>query len=163
MVSIEEKYRIKLGCRVSVQPGITATKVNWSISEISGDDRRRPERGRSVEEFTCSRCRRSFCATVENSTAAKQKRWIYLILGVLLLLTLVVTVPMVIDLGGRPVEEDDPNATDGFGLVLLAAVFGFIAGLTFFRVEWAYTGIKKFRLVRHDGARSVWVKGHRIF
>ncbi|MEU1418336.1 hypothetical protein [Kitasatospora sp. NPDC005751] len=161
--SIEERYSIALGCRVSVEAGFTATRVNWNIGIISGEDRKRPQQGSAVASFTCDRCRRAFCARVESRPTARRKRWIYLVVGAVLLLSLAVVVPMLVQLGGQTVDENDPDATDGFGLLFLWAFLAFVFGLSFFRVGWSYPGINKFRLVGADGRRSVWVKGHRLF
>ncbi|MFI5527815.1 hypothetical protein ACIA8O_04570 [Kitasatospora sp. NPDC051853] len=161
--TVEEQFSIELGCRVNVEAGVGYTRVDWSVAHLSGEDRRRPRQGTSVESFTCPRCRQEFCVTVENSATARRKRVVYQVLGALLLLSLLFTVPMLVQLGGQTVDENDPNATDGIGLLLLSAAVGFVAGLTFFRLGRAHLGITKFRRVGTDGGSSVRVKGHRLF
>lgn len=161
--SIQEKYSITLGCRVSVQPGVTSTRIDWSISTLSGEDPNRPRQGSAVAPFTCPRCRRMFQVTVENSTRARLKRWIYVAVGAVLLLSLLYVVPQIVSLGGRTVDENDPNATDGLGMLLLYAFIAFVAGLTYVRYGWSYVGIKRFRRVAADGSTSVLAKGHRLF
>ncbi|MFB9368041.1 hypothetical protein [Kitasatospora albolonga] len=148
---------------MSVQPGLTATRIDWSIATLTGEDPNRPRQGSAAANFTCPRCRRGFRVTVENSARARTKRWIYVVVGVVLLLSLLYVVPQIISIGGQTVDENDPNATDGLGLLLLYAVFAFIAGLTYARYGWSYVGIKKFRRVAADGKNSVLAKGHRLF
>ncbi|MCG6499772.1 hypothetical protein [Kitasatospora sp. A2-31] len=162
-VAVDEHYALALGCRVSVEPGIGSTRVTWSIQGIGGEDRKRPREGDQVVSFTCGRCRRNFCATVESRSKTRSKRLVYQVVGWLLLLSLLVTVPVVVHLGGQTVDENDPGATDQLGIFLLMAVVGFIAGLTLVLLGRAHAGVRKFRLVRPDGRPTVWVRGHRLF
>ncbi|MFI6846552.1 hypothetical protein OG535_36730 [Kitasatospora sp. NBC_00085] len=160
---MDERYALALGCRVSVEAGLSATRVNWSVGHISGEERTRPEQGAKVVPFTCHRCRRNFCVTVESRAKARSKRLVYQAVGWALLISLLVTVPMVVHLGGQTVDENDPGATGQLGILLLLAAVGFIGGLTFVQVGRAHAGVRKFRLVRASGKRTVWVEGHRLF
>ncbi|MEU6238927.1 hypothetical protein ABZ885_38790, partial [Kitasatospora sp. NPDC047058] len=160
---VSEHYALSLGCRVSVQAGIGTTRVTWSISHLSGDDRTRPPKGDQAVSFTCPRCRRTFGATVESRAKTRAKRLTYQLVGWLLLASLLATVPVVVHLGGQTVDEHDPGGTDQLAAFLLMAVVGFIGGLTFVGVGRAHAGVRKFRRIRTDGKPSVLAKGHRLF
>ncbi|MFJ2821796.1 hypothetical protein ACIO7M_11835 [Streptomyces toxytricini] len=160
-LALDDRYALSVGCRVSVESRAGITTVNWSVARLSSLDMRRPRQGEASVAFSCPRCHRDFTATVESAAKARRKRMVYLVIGSVLLLSLLVTLPMAFHLGGQVREEDDPSMNPMAVLVPLVAV-GFIAGLTFFRFGRRYEGIRKYRLVRPDGKRTILVQGHRF-
>ncbi len=156
-----DRYELSVGCRVSVESQGSLTTVKWSVARLSSPDMRRPREGEEPVAFSCPRCRKDFTATVECAAKARRKRMAYLVVGSVLLLSLLVTLPMAFHLGGQVREEDDPSMNPMAVLVPLVAV-GFVAGLTLFRFGRRYAGIRKYRLVRPDGKRTILVQGHRF-
>ncbi|MFI8520016.1 hypothetical protein ACIGEZ_19600 [Streptomyces sp. NPDC085481] len=147
---------------MSVTGGLGGTTVKWSVAALSAPEMRRPERGDEVVTFACPRCAKLFSVRVESEAKARLKHRIYLVLGWALLLSLLVTVPMLFHLGGQTREESD-QSTNPVGILFALSAVGFVAGLTFRSVGARYEGVKKFRLVRQDGTRTAWVQGHRMF
>lgn len=147
---------------MSVESGLSSTTVKWSVAALSTPEMLRPERGDEDVTFACPRCTKLFSVRVESEAKARAKRRIYLVLGWALLLSLLVTVPMLFHLGGQTREESD-QSTNPVGILFALVSVGFVAGLTFRALGARYEGIKKFRLVRQDGTRTAWVQGHRMF
>ncbi|WKD36968.1 hypothetical protein [Streptomyces xanthophaeus] len=102
-------------------------------------------------------------AAVESRGKARTKYEVYRWLGWLLLLSLLVTVPLLIHYGGQTYEEGDTEGVNMVGRLFLAVAVGVILGPAFLMTAGHYTGVKKLRFVRDDGSRTVWVRGHRLF
>ncbi|GAA3049072.1 hypothetical protein [Kitasatospora sp. NPDC006786] len=162
-IPISDRYVVSLGCRVSVEHGASVTKVNWSIAHLPEGGSPRPTGGDREIGVICPRCRRSFSVRVETATRARVKRRIHRALGWLLVLSLLVTVPLLIQLGGRTVEEGDDQAVDNFGMLFALAAAGVIVGPSLLFSASVHDGIKKLRLIRANGRKTMWVQGHRLF
>ncbi|MFC5662604.1 hypothetical protein ACFP3U_06355 [Kitasatospora misakiensis] len=162
-LTLDERYEATIGCRVSVQANLGSTTVRWSIGSGIPGGPLRPRAGDEAVPFTCHRCRRTMSITVESLAKARLKKRVYTAVGWLLLLSLLVTVPMLVHLGGQTVDENDDSATSVIGVLLLLAAVGFVLGFTFAAVGRKYQGVKKLRYVRPDGRGTVWVQGHRLF
>ncbi|MEV7773736.1 hypothetical protein [Kitasatospora sp. NPDC086791] len=160
---ITDRYIVGLGCRVSVERRPGMMKVNWSIAHLPDGGSPRPTRGSEQVGITCPRCRRSFSVRVETAARARAKRQVQRVLGWLLVLSLLATVPMLIHLGGQTVEEGDDQAVDTFGLLLGLAALGVIVGPSLLFSAGIHNGVNKLRLVRRGGSRTMWVQGHRLF
>ncbi|MFF4173726.1 hypothetical protein [Streptomyces sp. NPDC001744] len=157
----DHRYALTVGCRVGVESSAGVTTVTWSVATLSSPEMRRPPEKEAQVAFECPRCGKPFVATVESVAKARRKRLVYLTIGLLLLLSLLVTLPMAFHVGGQVREENDPSMNPLAVLVPLVAV-GFVAGLTFFRVGRRYEGVKKYRLVLPNGKRTALVQGHRF-
>lgn len=162
-LSLQERYVATIGCRVSIQANLASTTVRWSLGSGAPGGPSRPKEGDEVMPFTCHRCRRTMSVTVESLAKARLKKRVCIVVGWLLLLSLLVTVPMLVHLGGQTVDENDDSATDIVGLLFLLSALGFILGFTFAALGHKYQGVKKLRYIRPDGRGTVWVKGHRLF
>ncbi|MFD6179702.1 hypothetical protein [Streptomyces goshikiensis] len=68
---------------------------------------------------------------------------------------------MLIHLGGQTVEEGDDAAVRVVGWLVLAVAV--IVAPGFFVAAGNYSGVKKLRLVRPGGGRTMRVQGHRLF
>ncbi|WP_189743365.1 hypothetical protein [Streptomyces nojiriensis] len=137
--------------------------VKWSVAHMSVNGGRRPSKGDETVDFICPRCRRTMSAVVESRAKARAKYEVYRWLGWLLLLSLLVTFPLLIHYGGQTVEEGDTAAVNTVGELVLAVAVGIILGPAFLMTAGQYSGVKKLRFVRPDGGRTVWVRGHRLF
>ncbi len=162
-LSLDESFVAVVGCRVSVEHNVGSTTVRWSIGSGAPGGPVRPKAGDEVVPFTCHRCRRTMSVTVESLAKARLKKWIYTGVGWLLLLSLLVTVPMLVHLGGQTHEEGDDSGANLVGLLFVWSFVGFVLGLTFAMFGRGYQGVKKLRHIRSDGRRTVWVQGHRLF
>ncbi|MER5727319.1 hypothetical protein ABT084_02985 [Streptomyces sp. NPDC002138] len=160
---LNEEYTLSMGCRVSVTSGLGGTTVKWSVSRMSAGEGRRPRKGDETVGFTCPRCHKPLSVTVESLAKARAKYEIYRVLGWLLLLSLLVTVPMLVHLGGQTVEEGDTEPVNVIGRLVAACAVAIIIGPAFLTTAGNYSGVKKLRLVRDGGGRTVWVQGHRLF
>ncbi|MFD8753828.1 hypothetical protein ACFV0O_23045 [Kitasatospora sp. NPDC059577] len=160
---ITDRYVVGLGCRVSVEHKTGMTKVNWSISHLPEGGSPRPTGGSREIGVICPRCRRSFSVRVESAARARAKRQVQRVLGWLLLLSLLATVPMLIHLGGQTVEEGDDQAVGNIGMLLGLAALGVIVGPSLVLSAGMHDGVNKLRLIRNTGRKTVWVQGHRLF
>ncbi|MGW0895601.1 hypothetical protein ACWD0G_01180 [Streptomyces goshikiensis] len=70
---------------------------------------------------------------------------------------------MLIHLGGQTVEEGDGAAVCVVGWLVLAVAVAVIVAAGFFVAAGNYSGVKKLRLVRPGGGRTMRVQGHRLF
>ncbi|MFF7988927.1 hypothetical protein ACFZDG_03915 [Kitasatospora xanthocidica] len=84
-------------------------------------------------------------------------------LGWLLVLSLLATVPVLIHLGGQTVEEGDDHSTNVFGLLFALAAVGVVLGPSLLATAGVHNGVRKLRLLRDDGSKTVWVRGRRLF
>ncbi|GAA3077976.1 hypothetical protein GCM10020254_22660 [Streptomyces goshikiensis] len=82
-----------------------STTVKWQVSRMAAGGGRRPRKGDETVDFTCPRCRKTLSVAVESLAKAGIKYVIYRALAWLLALSLLVTLPMLIHLGGQTVEE----------------------------------------------------------
>ncbi|MBD0669784.1 hypothetical protein [Streptomyces sp. CBMA156] len=162
-IPITDRYVISLGCRVSVEHGPSVTKVNWSVTHLPEGGSPRPARGDREIGVICPRCRRSFSVRVETLTKARIKQRVQRALGWLLVLSLLATIPLLIQLGGRTVEEGDDQAVDNIGTLFLLAAAGVIVGPSLLFSASMHDGVGKLRLIRADGRKTMWVRGHRLF
>ncbi|MFE7589673.1 hypothetical protein ACFU6K_09740 [Kitasatospora sp. NPDC057512] len=162
-VPITDRYVVGLGCRVSVQQGLTSTKVSWSVAHLPEGGSPRPTGGNEEIGVICPRCRRSFSVRVETATRARVKRLVHRTVGWLLVLSLLALVPMLVQLGGRTVEEGDDQAVDNIGLLFTLAAAGVVVGPSLLLSAGIHDGIGKLRLIRADGRKTMWVRGHRLF
>jgi hypothetical protein len=139
------------------------TTVKWSMAYLPPGGAPRPTGKDRTVGITCPRCARTFTVRVESAAKARRKQLVYRVVGWLLLLSLLVTVPTLFHLGGQTAEEGDTSASNTvgfyFGLVALAVV----AGPSFLSAAGRHNGVKKFRLLKEDGTRTAWVQGHRLF
>ncbi|MFD5106383.1 hypothetical protein [Streptomyces cinereoruber] len=158
---LDHRYTLTVGCRVGVESRAGTTTVHWSVATLSSPEMCRPPEKEAPVAFECPRCGKPFVALVESAAKARRKRLVYLTVGLLLLLSLLVTLPMAFHLGGRIREENDPSMNPMVVLVPLVAV-AFVAGPAFFRTGRRYEGVKKHRLVLPDGKRTRLVQGHRF-
>ncbi|MEU1284027.1 hypothetical protein [Kitasatospora sp. NPDC005856] len=160
---ISDRYVVSLGCRVSVEHGATVTKVDWSITHLPEGGSPRPTGGDREIGVICPRCGRSFAVRVETATKARVKRQVQRALGWLLVLSLLATIPLLIQLGGQTVEEGDEQAVDNIGLLVGLAAAGAIVGPSLLFSAGVHDGVKKLRLIGADGRKTMWVQGHRLF
>ncbi|SOB79148.1 hypothetical protein [Streptomyces sp. 1331.2] len=161
---IDDRYVVSLGCRVSIEHGPTGTKVEWSVAHLPKGGSPRPATGDREVGIICPRCRRAFSVRVETATKARVKQRVQRVLGWLLLLSLLVTVPLLIQQGGQTVEEGhDQAAVADIGLLLTLAAVGAIVGPSLLATAGLHHGVKKLRYLGDDGRKSVWVQGHRLF
>lgn len=158
---LDHRYALTVGCRVSVERSAGLTMVNWNAATLASPEMRRPPEKDTSVAFECPRCGKPFVATVESESKARRKRGAYLTIGLLLLLSLLVTLPMAFHIGGQVREENDPSTNPMVVLVPLVAV-GVIAGPTFFMAGRRYAGVKKYRLVLPNGKLTALVQGHRF-
>ncbi|MFE5730698.1 hypothetical protein ACFQ7A_07280 [Streptomyces sp. NPDC056528] len=158
---LDHRYVLTVKCRVGVENTVGATTVTWSVARLSSPEMRRPPEKEAQVAFECPRCGKSFVATVESVARARRKQRVYLAIGLLLLLSLLVTLPMAFFLGGQVREEDDPSMNPLAVLVPLVAL-GLVTGLPFFMAGRHYEGVKKHRLVLPNGKRTMLVQGHRF-
>ncbi|MET9888491.1 hypothetical protein ABZZ20_36340 [Streptomyces sp. NPDC006430] len=158
---IGERFVVGLGCRVSIK-GVAVTTVKWSISHLPTGGANRPTSREQSVGITCPRCSRKFSVQVESVAKARRKQLINRAVGWLLLLSLLVTVPMLFHLGGQTVEEGDTQSSDLVGILFGLVALAVIAGPSFL-VAANHNGVKKLRLVRNDGTRTALVQGHRLF
>ncbi|MGW7434287.1 hypothetical protein ACWGIN_32745 [Streptomyces sp. NPDC054861] len=161
-MALNEHYALGIGCRMSVDGGLGGAMVKWSVASLSAPELRRPGSGETDVAFSCPRCSKPFTVKVESEGKARVKRRIYLVLGWTLLLSLLVTLPLLFHFGGQTREESD-TSTNPVGVLFALSAVGFVAGLTFRSLGARYEGVKKFRLVRPDGTKTAWVQGHRMF
>ncbi|MFD3551771.1 hypothetical protein ACFWWA_06690 [Streptomyces goshikiensis] len=160
---LREDFTLSIGCRVSVTAGVGSTTVKWHVAHMTAGDGRRPRQGDETVDFTCPRCRKTLSVAVESLAKARIKYEIYRALAWLLALSLLVTVPVLIHLGGQTVEEGDDEVVRVGGFLILAVAVAVIVAPGFFVAAGNYSGVKKLRLVRPGGGRTVWVQGHRLF
>ncbi|MET8542314.1 hypothetical protein ABZW03_16890 [Kitasatospora sp. NPDC004799] len=160
---ITDRYLVGLGCRVSVEAGLTVTRVDWSVAHLPEGGSARPTDGDREIALICPRCRRSFSVHVETATKARVKRLVQRVVGWLMVLSLLATIPLLVQLGGRTVEEGDDQAVDNIGLLLGLAAAGLVVGPSLLFSAGMHDGVKRLRLVRADGRRTRWVRGHRLF
>ncbi|MEU9046061.1 MULTISPECIES: hypothetical protein [unclassified Kitasatospora] len=161
--SIGDRYVVSIGCRAGVEHGLTTTTVKWSISHLPPGGSPRPASGDQEIALICPRCTLAFAVRVESATRARAKQLLHRSLGWLLLLSLLVTVPMLIHLGGQTVEEGDQQSTDNIGMLVALAAVGVIVGPSLLVSAKMHSGVKKLRLVRDDGTKTALVQGHRLF
>ncbi|GHF72717.1 hypothetical protein GCM10018790_58240 [Kitasatospora xanthocidica] len=161
-IPITDRYVVGLGCRVSVEHKAGATRVNWSVSQLPEGGAPRPTGGDREISLLCPRCLRAFSVRVESAGKARTKQLVQRALGWLLVLSLLATVPVLIHLGGQTVEEGDDHSTNVFGLLFALAAVGVIVGPSLLATAGVHNGIKKLRLVRDDGRKTAWVRGHRL-
>ncbi|MFJ8622490.1 hypothetical protein ACIRD3_06545 [Kitasatospora sp. NPDC093550] len=161
--SIGDRYVVSLGCRASVEHGLTTTTVKWSVTHLPTGGAPRPKSGDQEISLICPRCTRALAVRVESAARARAKQLVHRGLGWLLLLSLLVTVPLLIDLGGRTVEEGDQRTTDTIGLLVALAAAGAIVGPSLLFSAKVHSGVGKLRLVRDDGTKTALVQGHRLF
>lgn len=156
-----ERYVVSLGCRVSIK-GVAVTTVKWSVAHLPTGGADRPSRGEQSVGITCPRCSRNFSVQVESVAKARRNQLIYRAVGWLVLLSLLVTVPMLFHLGGQTVEEGDTKSSDLVGILFGLVALAVVAGPSFL-VAANRSGVKKLRLVRNDGTKTALVQGHRMF
>ncbi|MFG2873850.1 hypothetical protein ACGFYU_02350 [Streptomyces sp. NPDC048337] len=161
--SIDERYVVGIGCRVSVESGPSVTTVNWSVSHLPPGGAQRPTGEDQTVGITCPRCSREFTVRVERAAKARRKQLVYRAVGWLLLLSLVITVPTLFHLGGQTVEEGDTSATNTVGVYFGLVALALIVGPSFLFAAGHHDGVKRLRLVRGNGSESAVVKGHRLF
>ncbi|MGW1174422.1 hypothetical protein ACWD4P_11955 [Kitasatospora sp. NPDC002543] len=162
-IPITDRYVVSLGCRVSVEHEAAVTKVNWSVAHLPQGGSPRPTGGNREIGVICPRCGRSFAVRIETAARARTKQVVQRALGWLLVLSLLATVPLLIQLGGQTVEEGDEQTVDHIGLLFTLAAVGVIVGPSLLFSAGIHSGVGKLRLLGADGRKSMWVRGHRLF
>ncbi|MFF4380683.1 hypothetical protein [Kitasatospora sp. NPDC001547] len=137
--------------------------MNWHVAHLPEGGSPRPTGGNQEIGLICPRCTRSFSVRVETAARARVKQRVQRVVGWLLVLSLLATVPLLIQLGGRTVEEGDDQTVDNIGLLLGLAAAGVIVGPSLLFGASMHDGVGKLRQIRTDGRKTRWVQGHRLF
>ncbi|MEU9080175.1 hypothetical protein ACFYUY_11510 [Kitasatospora sp. NPDC004745] len=161
--SIGERYVVSIGCRVAVERGPATTTVRWSVSHLPPGGSPRPAAGRRDVGLICPRCTQAFSVRVESAGRARGKQLVQRVLGWLLVLSLLVTLPMLVHLGGQTVEEGDDRAVDTIGVLVALAAAGVVVGPSLLATAKLHSGVGRLRRIREGGGRTVRVRGHRLF
>ncbi|MEV0192904.1 hypothetical protein AB0I39_30780 [Kitasatospora purpeofusca] len=80
-----------------------------------------------------------------------------------LLASVLVTVPLLVHLGRRAVDEPGGNALYVLGTVLLLSVLAVVLGFSLAARGHRYVGVRKLRRIRPDGRGTLRATGHRLF
>lgn len=158
-----ERYTVQLGCLLDAKARGNAVTTLWQYHRLDSPAFVRPRQGDHTIKVECPRCKRIFAMTVESVKKAEIKRRVQTIVGAVLLASLLIWMPMLFEIGGRTVDENDAqSATLSVGVLVSLVAFSFVVGLTLVLNGRRYTGFRKVRQVRPDGSRSMILNGHKL-